>query len=137
MVPAGGYANESLRYNETGAHTLGLKIYNGTMNSAILSSENFAAFSQGTCTPDWQTWTDYTVINGLPLRGNSAVEYLVLSNPDGYDKQVNLYIEHVWDSYNLAAIIGGPTLIAMGIAMLWFANRHQIRAFNRALENQE
>ncbi len=136
-VPAGGYANESLRYNETGAYSLGLKVDNGTMNSAVLSPKEFTDFSQGTYTPNWQNWTDYTIIDGLPSRGNSAVEYLVLSNPDGYDKQVDMAVEHVWDSYNLAAIIGGPALIAVGSLMLWFANRRQIRSFNKALENQE
>ncbi len=136
-VPAMGYANESLRYNETGVYSLGLKVDNGTMNSAVLSSDEFAAFSQGTYTPNWQNWTDHLIINGLPSSGNSAVEYLVLSNPDACDKQADMAIEHVWDSYNIAALIGGPLLIAVGIVMLWFANRCQIRAFNRALENQE
>ncbi|MGD6807813.1 MAG: hypothetical protein ACQCN4_12755 [Candidatus Bathyarchaeia archaeon] len=136
-VPAGGYANESLRYNETGAYSLGLKSDNGTIDMAIISSKDFDAFSQGTYTPNWQNLNDFTVIKGLPSSGNSAVEYLVLHNPDGYDKRVEMAIEHVWDSYNLAAIIGGPALIAVGIALLWFANRRQIRAFNWALENQE
>lgn len=137
IVPAGGYANEPLRYNQTGEYTFGMRVMNGTISSAVLSPDEFNDFTQGKYTPNWREWADFITVDGLPSKGNSGVQYLVFYNTDSYDKQMEMAIQHVWDSFNLAAVVAGPLMVAVGAALFWATNRRQIKVFNSKLADQQ
>jgi hypothetical protein len=136
-VPAGSCVNESVRYNATGFHYFMLKVDNGTMNSTVLSVEDFATFSQGQYEPYWQNWRGSQGISGTMDGGSANHVYLVLSNPEAFDKQVTVQVYRAWDEYNYFGLIGGILLIAVGVIAFYFANKSQVASFNKALENQE
>jgi hypothetical protein len=140
-VPASGIVNEPIRYNATGYYMLMLKVDKGTMNSTVLSEQEFTVFQQQTETervPYWQKWKNEASMGGSPLGGDSTYTvYLLLSNTEAYQKQVTIEIHRYWAEYNYIGLIGGILLIIAGVGTFYFANRHQIASFNRALENQE
>lgn len=136
IVPADGYAYEPLMYNQTGDYMFGMRVINGTINSAVLSLEEFNDYRQGKYAPDWRSWNNVITIDGLPSKSNSNLQYLVFYNTDAYDKQIEMAIEHVWDSCNLSAVVAGPLLIMVGAALFWAANKRQIKVFNRELDVQ-
>jgi hypothetical protein len=113
-----------------------MRVLNGTINSAVLSPDEFNDYTQGKYAPRWRSWSDCITIDGLPSKSNSTLQYLVFNNTDVYDKQIEMAIEHVWDSYNLVAVVAGPLLIAAGAALFWAANRRQIKVFNKKLDVQ-
>ena len=136
-VPAGGCVNESVSYNATGFHYFMLRVDNGTMNSTVLSVDDFALFSKGQYEPYWQNWRGAHGIGGTVDEVSTNQVYLVLSNPQGFDKQVTVQIYRAWDEYNYFDLAGGALLIAVGAFVFFFANKSQIANFNKALENQE
>jgi len=142
-VPADSYTNEHIHYNVTGIYGLILNVDNATvndsMNATVVSEDEFAAMSQGQYEPYWQRfWTSQYLIGGTNVNSNSPNDmYLVLSNPDAFDKQVTVQVERFWEEYNYLGVAGGIALVTLAVITLYIANRGQIREFNKALENQE
>jgi hypothetical protein len=74
---------------------------------------------------------------GLITEGPSS-EYLVFSNPDSVSKEVSYNISYAWTYNNYFGLLAGISLISMGtITLLLVAFTNKMRAFNKALENQE
>ncbi len=132
----GDYLNESIVYEQPGSYAFMLTVKNGTIDSVVLSDEDFAKFNEGQYEPHWSNVKGSQGLSGNII-GNSADHvYLVLSNPDSAEKQVNIEVHHSWDAYNLVGLGGGISLIAGGITILFLANRSRFSAFNKALEEQ-
>jgi hypothetical protein len=135
-VPAGACVSEHISDNATGFYVLILEVDRGSMNSTVLSEEVFAEFSKGQYEPYWLAWRGHYSMSGS-FGTSLEPAYLVLSNPQALDKQVNVEVHRYWEDYNYAGLIGGILLIATGAGTFYFANRTQIASFNKALENQE
>jgi hypothetical protein len=73
------------------------------------------------------------------IGGNYPVtQYLILSNPDAYSKDVYYHVSHKWTYDNNFASITGIALITV-VAIVLFLGllKDKLRDFNKALENQE
>ena len=136
-VPGGGCVNESIQYNATGYYALELKDNGESMNSTVLSTEEFTQFRQGQLEPNWRYWRGMQDFSGTLYGDGDSSNHvvLVLSNPQAADRQVAVQIYRGWDEYNYLALIGGALLIVAGVFAFYFANRRQIASFNRALES--
>jgi hypothetical protein len=59
------------------------------------------------------------------------------ANPEEFDEQVSVQIDRFWSETSYTSFIGGAVLLALGVALLLFANRRQLGDFHRALEHQD
>jgi hypothetical protein len=136
-IPGGECINEPSTFEQTGYYAFIVDVKNGTINSAVLSEQDFAAFSLGQYEPHWQSCRESQGLGGTMEGGANNHMYLVLSNPDAFDKQVGVEVYQAWDAYNILGLAGGILLLAGGVVACYLANRSHLAEFNKALENQE
>lgn len=65
-------------------------------------------------------------------------EYLIFSNPDSFNKDVNYKVGYNWTYNNYFGLMAGIAITALGAIILFLTLlKNKLRDFNKALENQE
>jgi len=72
-------------------------------------------------------------VNGGIIDGASGDAVLLLLNADAYEKTVTVQFHCYWNGYDIAALASGAFAFAGGLVVFYFANRQQIKAFNKEL----
>lgn len=134
-VPPNANITEPIHYNHTGGYLLRLTVNNGTINATALSRDAYGSFMRGEYQPYWQKGRYDFGVGGGVSDATSSDAVLLLVNADAYGKEVTVQFHCYWEGYDYAALISGASSFTGGIAVFYFANRRQIRAFNRELEN--
>lgn len=68
----------------------------------------------------------------------ASSEYLFLSNPDSFSKEVSYSVWRSWTYNNYFGLLAGISLISLGTIVLFLAIfKNKLRDFNKALEKQE
>jgi hypothetical protein len=145
LVPANGNVTEFIHYNTTDIYALMCTVDRGSINSTSLSEDDYTDYLLGQHEAYWQTWRfEHSLggMNGICDLADGSYDYrseayLLLVNPDAYDKVVTVQFERYWEDYNYLGLVGGTLAIAVGASLLWYANRRQLTALNRALDNQQ
>jgi hypothetical protein len=136
-VPANCSVTEPIHYNQTGGYLLRLTVNNGTMNATAMSSEQYGSFISGEYLPCWQkSRYDFGVSGGV-CDGASDDAVLLLLNTDTYGKDVTVQFHCYWNGYDYAGLAGGAFVLVGGLAVFYFANRQQIKAFNKEIDAQK
>ena len=144
LVPANDNVIELIHYNTTDAYALVCKVDKGTMNATTMAEEDYSDYLQGQHEAYWQTWRFEHSLGGMNylcdiVNGDykyRSEAYLLLVNSDVYDKVVIVQFERYWESYNYVGLAGGVLAVAGGAILLWYANRRQLTALNRALDSE-
>jgi hypothetical protein len=145
VVPANDYKAITYQVNAEGTYIIQLTVDQGTIQ----------AFDSGDGTPfmHWGNGSTYDVRTFAPPIFNassgitggcyggefdSMTEYMLLSNFDGYSKQVQYEVSYHWSYSNNFFMVGGVTLATTGAMLLFLVLlKAKLGEFNRALENQE
>jgi len=130
-VPADGYAYELAHLNSSG-HYVFDDLGNLRVNSTLMTEKDFIAWLNGQYQPEWRNLTSTVVSIEEP-----STYILVLSNQDSVHVVMTFGLYHAWTEYNYLGLVVGIALIPVGIAIIYLANKTQIKQFNKALENQE
>jgi hypothetical protein len=136
LVPANANVTEPIHYNQTGSYVLRLTVNNGTINATALSRDEYGSFMRGEYSAYWEKGRYDFGVGGGVSDGVSSDAVLLLINADAYGKEVAVQFQCYWEGYDYATLIIGAAAFAGGLAVFYFTNRRQIKAFNRELENQ-
>jgi len=144
-VPAKNYNSIAYVEGSAGIYLIQISSDKGTVQ-AFENGENstFMHWSNGTVT-DIRSWSrpDINASSGqtgvdFVNSGPPTTVYLILSNIDSYSKNVSYIVTYSWTYSNNFAYIAGVALTAIGAILLAITLLgNKLRAFNRALENQE
>jgi len=144
-VPANDYRAISYQVSAEGVYAIQLDVDRGTIQGFHSGDGSiFLHWSNGTiqdmrdCTPP--TFNGSSGLTGGYYGGDGSpnMEYLMLSNVDAYDKQVQYTVTYRWTYYNYFAMVAGITLLSVGaITLALTLLKNKLHNFNKALENQQ
>jgi hypothetical protein len=144
-VPANDYKPLSYQVSADGAYAIQLDVDKGTIQGFYSSDGSIMLHWSNGTTQD-RRLTDPPTFNGSSgMTGGyyngdhyPTTRYLVLSNVDSYDKQVQYTVTYHWTYYNYFAMIAGITLFSSGAIVLALTLlKNRLHNFNKALENQQ
>ena len=144
-VPANGYQSILYVESSSGSYYVQVDANKGTIQ-AFFNSENStkATLPNGTIVDIWNL-PHQVVFNGSSgefcnpiIEEKAGSEYVFLLNPHSFSEGVSYSVWRSWTYNNYFGLLAGISLISLGTVMLFLVVfKNKLRAFNKALENQE
>lgn len=146
-IPANDYCSVPFTINKDGQYIAKFNVDKGIIQ--VYSSSDGSVISQ------WSNGTEFDIrtqnrplnvssgVTGMDCMGCMSVEppwtrYYILSNSDGYSKNVTYEITYNWTYNNYVAMMAGIAFVIFGsTAFVLALLKGKLKEFNRALENPE
>jgi hypothetical protein len=144
-VPANGYQSIVYARSSSGNYFFQIDTETGIIQ-AFFNTENstMVTWTNGTLL-DMRNIPSYAVFNGSSgtfayglTQESPSSEYLLLSNPDSFAKEVSYRIWRSWTFENYLSLLAGISLISVATIVLFqLIFKGKLKDFNRVLESQE
>ncbi|MGB9693938.1 MAG: hypothetical protein ACPLYF_03755 [Fervidobacterium sp.] len=144
-VPANGYQSIVYARSSSGNYFFQIDTDTGIIQ-AFFNTENstMVTWTNGTLL-DMRDIPSYAVFNGSSgifayglTQESPSSEYLLLSNPDSFDKEVSYRIWRSWTFENYFGLLVGISLVSVATIMLFqLIFKEKLKDFNKALESPE